>query len=85
MGVLPDQQIEQAGSHDDGHAGALHGKPRAASSSMTPVAAASPKALPDCDHAVHGLDHVLGLEQIGLSRGRTAAAHVDAAGGPVRL
>lgn len=87
MGVLPDQQIEQAGSHDDGHAGALHGKADAACGQLVHDAGRGGQpegAAARQDHAVHGLDHVLGLEQIGLSRGRTAAAHVDAAGGPVR-
>ena len=28
---------------------------------------------------MHGLDHVLRLEQIGLARGGTASAHIDAA------
>ena len=30
-------------------------------------------------HGMHRLYHVLGLEQVGLARGRAASAHVDAA------
>ena len=83
MRVLPDEQVEQAGAHHDGHARALHGKADAARSQLVHDAGRgcqTERAAAGQHHGVHGFDHVLGLEQVGLAGGGTAAAHVNAAG-----
>ena len=86
MRVLAHEQVEKAGPHNDGHARALDGKPDAARGQLVHDAGArgqSEGASAREDDGVHGLDHVLGLEQVRLAGGRTAAAHGDAADGPL--
>ena len=53
--------------------------PSASSARTMPSAAASPKRGPAAEHdGVDPVDEVAGVEQVGLARARTAAAHVDA-------
>ena len=76
------QQVEQAGAHYDGHARRPHGKADAALGQGVHHAAGrlqAERAAARKHHGMHRLYHVLGLEQVGLARGRAASAHVDAA------
>ena len=69
------QQVEQAGAHYDGHARRPHGKADAALGQGVHHAAGrlqAERAAARKHHGMHRLYHVLGLEQVGLARGRAA-------------